>query len=223
MRKNNLNLNITALLEEYDRYEHPSSEKQRQILEAAEKLFSELGYDNTATAQIARAAGVTERTLFNHFPTKECLWRRILSAVIIRIFMPHQLAKVKQMVSKPWSSFEIFFKSVAHERLDNAKENSDQLRMIVFELLHNENFRLKFTKLWRKQVWDEVVITLNRLQAEGKIKADVDVQRLARSSILMTSGYIFLTHILAAEERWDHDAEMEAMLGFLTQGVVPTK
>ena len=38
---------------------------------AAIRLFSERGFDATSTADIARAAGVTQRTFFNHFPTKE--------------------------------------------------------------------------------------------------------------------------------------------------------
>ena len=36
-------------------------------------LFAEHGYDATATAEIAEHAGVSEMTLFRHFPTKEAL------------------------------------------------------------------------------------------------------------------------------------------------------
>lgn len=38
---------------------------------AAFRLFAERGYAATSTADIARAAGVSPRTFFNHFPTKE--------------------------------------------------------------------------------------------------------------------------------------------------------
>lgn len=40
---------------------------------AAFELFAERGYETTATAQIAKRAGVSEMTLFRHFPTKEAL------------------------------------------------------------------------------------------------------------------------------------------------------
>lgn len=43
------------------------------LREAALELFGTLGYDATTTAQVARRAGVTEMTLFRHFPTKEAL------------------------------------------------------------------------------------------------------------------------------------------------------
>jgi AcrR family transcriptional regulator len=41
-----------------------------RILRAGLRLFSENGYAPTTTAEIAAAAGVTERTFFRHFPTK---------------------------------------------------------------------------------------------------------------------------------------------------------
>ncbi|KAA9392895.1 TetR family transcriptional regulator [Kocuria coralli] len=43
------------------------------LRQAAFELFPEHGYSATGTAQIARCAGVSEMTLFRHFPTKEAL------------------------------------------------------------------------------------------------------------------------------------------------------
>ncbi|MEU0503257.1 helix-turn-helix domain-containing protein [Nocardia sp. NPDC005998] len=45
----------------------------REILETALRLFTEQGYDETTIAQIAREAGVSQRTLFRYFPAKEDL------------------------------------------------------------------------------------------------------------------------------------------------------
>lgn len=45
----------------------------REILDAALRLFVEQGYEETPVAQIAREAGVSERTLFRYFGTKEDL------------------------------------------------------------------------------------------------------------------------------------------------------
>lgn len=43
------------------------------LRQAALELFTERGYDATGTAQVAEYAGVSEMTLFRHFPTKEAL------------------------------------------------------------------------------------------------------------------------------------------------------
>ncbi|AZP14851.1 TetR/AcrR family transcriptional regulator [Streptomyces aquilus] len=45
----------------------------REILETALRLFTQQGYDETTIAQIAREAGVSQRTLFRYFGTKEDL------------------------------------------------------------------------------------------------------------------------------------------------------
>jgi len=45
----------------------------QEILKTALRLFTEQGYDETTIAQIAREAGVSQRTLFRYFGAKEDL------------------------------------------------------------------------------------------------------------------------------------------------------
>ena len=50
-------------------------EQTRQaIFEAARRLFAERGFDRVTVAEVARAANVSEVTVFNYFPTKEDLY-----------------------------------------------------------------------------------------------------------------------------------------------------
>jgi AcrR family transcriptional regulator len=53
-------------------------EQTRQLIaETARRLFGERGFERVTVAEIARAAEVSEQTVFNYFPTKEDLvyWR----------------------------------------------------------------------------------------------------------------------------------------------------
>ncbi|PLY12601.1 MAG: TetR/AcrR family transcriptional regulator [Desulfuromonas sp.] len=52
---------------------------REKILRNAEKLFSEVGYLDTTTRQIAQAAGIAAGTLFNYFPSKETLAMSLLA------------------------------------------------------------------------------------------------------------------------------------------------
>lgn len=48
-------------------------ETRARIVDAAAELFAERGFDSVSVMEIARRAGVVEKTVFNHFPVKEGL------------------------------------------------------------------------------------------------------------------------------------------------------
>ena len=53
------------------RRERKKRQTRRLLAETALRLFTEQGYEQTTVAQIAEAADVAPRTVFNHFPAKE--------------------------------------------------------------------------------------------------------------------------------------------------------
>jgi AcrR family transcriptional regulator len=53
--------------------ERKKQQTRRAIADAAKRLFLEHGFDQVSVAEVARAADVSEQTIFNYFPTKEDL------------------------------------------------------------------------------------------------------------------------------------------------------
>ena len=53
-------------------------EKRRQIVDAAVHEFQELGFAGTSMDRVACRAGVSKRTVYNHFCSKEGLFRAII-------------------------------------------------------------------------------------------------------------------------------------------------
>jgi AcrR family transcriptional regulator len=53
--------------------ERKKRQTRRAIADAAKRLFLERGFEQVSVAEVARAADVSEQTVFNYFPTKEDL------------------------------------------------------------------------------------------------------------------------------------------------------
>jgi TetR/AcrR family transcriptional regulator of autoinduction and epiphytic fitness len=52
--------------------------KREAIVRAAVEEFRASGYEATSMDRIAEVAGVSKRTVYNHFPSKEALFSMIL-------------------------------------------------------------------------------------------------------------------------------------------------
>lgn len=61
------------------RKKRDTSLKRKTILEGAIKVFTENGFDASSMDHIAEVAGVSKRTIYNHFPSKEILFQAIVA------------------------------------------------------------------------------------------------------------------------------------------------
>ena len=60
------------------RKKRDTHEKRQAILEGAVKVFIESGYDVSSMDRIAEVAGVSKRTVYNHFQSKESLFQAVV-------------------------------------------------------------------------------------------------------------------------------------------------
>ena len=61
------------------RKKRDTSLKRNAILEGAIKVFTKNGFDASSMDHIAEVAGVSKRTIYNHFPSKEILFQAIVA------------------------------------------------------------------------------------------------------------------------------------------------
>ena len=59
----------------------PAAERRQALIDTAIKVFSEGSYHGTTTAEIARAAGISEPILYRHFASKRELYLAALDHV----------------------------------------------------------------------------------------------------------------------------------------------
>jgi len=56
----------------------PAAQRREQLLDTAVTLFAEKGYGGATTAELARAAGVTEPIIYRHFKSKKDLFVAVI-------------------------------------------------------------------------------------------------------------------------------------------------
>lgn len=75
----------------------PNPQREQRILNAAEKLIAQYGYDKTTISDIAEGAGISKGAVYLHFESKETLF----DALIKREFWRYAEAYLKRLDADP--------------------------------------------------------------------------------------------------------------------------
>jgi AcrR family transcriptional regulator len=134
------------------------SDKKNLLLDAALKLFVDLGFHNTPTSKIARVAGVATGTLFYFFPTKDELiaalykdvTRRTMEFVLSRVDdskPPKEIIHAYYRATLEWAqTFPVEYQFIAHFT------NSPYLQKVAKEEFDRNAAPLanQFSKAWKE-------------------------------------------------------------------------
>lgn len=110
---------------------------KKKTLEAAIILFGKKGYNGTSTLEIAKAAGVSQATVFKYFKTKEDLLSSIIAPIIPKLFS-NFLGRVKNI-----NILEEVIHYIVRDRFRFMKENKEIIKIIFSEVLTNEQLKQK--------------------------------------------------------------------------------
>jgi len=111
------------------------SERREQILNAALTLFAEKGFSGTKTKKVAETAGISETLVFQHFKTKEALYR----AAIAHLFSPHPVIPEIEKKAKKKDDHGLFL-SLALHMITHAREDPRIVRLAIFSALEGSRF-----------------------------------------------------------------------------------
>jgi AcrR family transcriptional regulator len=209
---------LKALRGEAARYQRPETAKEAAILEAATRLFGARGYASTRTADIAAAAGVTERTLFRYFPSKEKLYRRVMFPALLAAAAPRALIDAGELFGKDAETVAEWHRRVLTLRVEAARQSAPQFRLLLAGLMTDEPLRRKVIEIWKENVLQPLAGTLKRYQKRGQLRTDLAPETIARAIISLNLGYIIARALLAPEADWDDDAEIADTVGLLLHG-----
>ena len=159
-----------------------AADRRRHLIETAIRVFSEGSYRGTTTAEIARAAGISEPILYRHFASKRDLYLAALD---------HVWEKAREM----WEAALLGSPSVAGGLEDLGRGHFSvhdckfQLAELWVQALGESNEDPELKKHLRKhmrEVHDFLADTMRRGQAEGSLHPDRDPE--AEAWVFMAGG-----------------------------------
>ena len=196
----------------------PVTEKEKDILEAAIALIGQRGIDGATTAEIARHAGVTEKTLFRYFPSKQHLVRRVLFPLLMRGGLIEQWSALETLLKTKSPDLKTWYAAAATARFEQVSKNPTRTRIVITELLQNAELREAMSKLWQQHIWQPMIEHLKAMQEASEIRRNVDVEVLARMIHFLQAGYFLARHVFAPHMKWKDIAEFEQMGEILMRG-----
>lgn len=108
------------------------AERRKAIVEAAAQLFSERGFRGVTTKDLARAVGVTEPVLYEHFQTKRDLYAAIIDGTSRENF---EQARATLRQSALADEPRAFFTMLATLMVESLSRNPSYLRLVLFSAL----------------------------------------------------------------------------------------
>ncbi len=148
----------------------PAVERRAAVVDAALRVFGEGSYDGATTADIARAAGVSEPILYRHFGCKRDLYFACLDE------MWRQLrAKVEEIVAaEPDPREWLFAVPKAGLALRDEGVHPNQLWIQALSEAGEDAEIRRFVRKHMREVHRFVADLYRRAQAEGAMPADRD-------------------------------------------------
>ncbi len=195
------------------------TEKQKAILEAAETLFAEAGYGETSTASIARKAGVTEKTLFKHFPTKQLLLRRILFPLILHSIVPMQARMVRKFLESAPDNFEDLFVGLSLNRWAELRQLGPRIKLVIIEILQNTHLRQQAQTLFLEHAWPTIFERVEHFQKRGEIRTDISASDITSTIVTLVIGKGMTRAIFASDSEIDDERDARILCELVVSGI----
>lgn len=167
--------------------------RERDILNAAIKLFTEKGFDKASMEDLAKESEYTKRTIYRYFTCKEDLF----FAVLLDSYMI-LTDKITLSFSTACSGLENIHRSYL-AFYDFYMEHPQLLQLMVMEgviksySIHNKDvpYRERLDKQTRK-MFQQIIHVFDCAKGDGSIRLDLDVTKLAYSSIFVVTSFFHL-------------------------------
>ncbi|TGM79398.1 TetR/AcrR family transcriptional regulator [Leptospira bouyouniensis] len=214
-----MKLTLKLLQNEFESYQNPYSEKEKDIVNAAEQVFAEQGFSGATTAELAKQAGVTERTLFKYFPTKNDLYKRVLAGLLFHTILPGHMTDLKHRLQTLNPNFKDWYIAIIKTRYEAVAKEPQKLKLLLGALLFSKEFAEIFGQLWKINLYDTSLEAFRYFQEKGDIRKDLDPNQIVRASFSLGASFLITKFVLAPKYPIELNAEIESIFSIFYLGI----
>jgi AcrR family transcriptional regulator len=186
--------------------------RREQIIEAATRVFAEKGFRRSTTREVARAAGVSEGTIYNYFEDKDAL----LLAILDRLNETERRAAAFEEGMA--MDFRAFLEQYLRRRMSLIWENREVFRVVLSEMLVNSELRDRYLQHVVNPTMSIAEENFRLRMEQGEMR-ETD-ETLAMRSVAGAVLGVLVLGLLGDEEinsRWDEVPDVLA--GLLIHGL----
>lgn len=150
-------------------FERLKKQKQQAIRSAAFSLFSEVGIKNAKINDIAKQAGVSQVTIYNHFESKEGLLRDV-----IKHYMEYKLDEYRHILDDQTVDFMEKVRTIMFDKSQNYRLfNREMLEQV---LVKDDTLRVYIEDFYQKRALPFMMDLIEEGKQEGKVRADLSIE-----------------------------------------------
>ena len=184
--------------------------RQKDFLEAANNIISKEGFSKLTVRNVASAVGVTEPSVYRHFPSKLVLLESLLEDLQLKL-MPHFYNFLK-FATQGAGSYRVFIKGLFSEF-----KNNPAYALFVFseEVFHNEAQLKDKLQLVMARNISLLAEAFEILQQNNDCRKDLSPNELALNTLAMIRLTVSRWKIM--DETEDLHAMAEEMISIQTR------
>lgn len=207
---------LKDIISEFEK-DGPMTEKQKRIVEAALKIFSEKGFHAGSTSEIAREANVAEGTIFRHYKNKKELLLNLVFPALIKMAAPRILKDARDLLFRKEAPAGEVLEELVKNRLRVVEENWPRLKIAFIESQYHPEIKEAIKRYLASEGRAALEAFLSARVASGEIR-DLNVSTMARAVFSIVAGYIISRQFFEEEEN-DENKEIAAIVDILLNGL----
>ena len=177
-----------ASLKHMTKVEPPEAAKLRQLIQAAEDIFRAKGYHTATMSEVAKAAGMSKKTVYQLIESKADLFAALLEQ--------HQEKLVIPVIQEGWSVNEILVQNLlCLGRFILSPEHIAIIRLIMAEYTHSTNFGRVFHQKRLTQAKSRIEHCLIESATRDYVKV-ADAREMAAMLIGMALGEFHISVLI---------------------------